>query len=72
VWSGEEYPEAIRALPEGKPVVLKSDISQCKHGTVKFNQVGIKFECGDGQAALNDALVQYFVNMTHSGRSFYK
>lgn len=74
-WSYAEYPQKISSLLQGEEVFLTAYAADALWDAVKFNKVGIHFECGNTkeQAELDNVLQQNFeVTLGHSGVSYYK
>ena len=73
VWSYERNPLEIQSLLNGELTHLYANVTESLYNAIKFKMVYIIIEMKDS-SQLNDFLKQnkIFVELTHSGESFYK
>lgn len=76
VWRNEEHRDMIKRLFSGETVLVKADItrSSSTKDAIKFNLIELGFKSSNQtiQAEINEALMNYAVEMTHLGNSYYR
>lgn len=75
VWSTQNHSSEIRSLFNGSVATFYADINECRFDAVKFSVVQIRVETKENSSAntrLDQFLSHIDVELTHSGRSYYK
>ena len=73
-WSLKTHPFELESLLAGEEVTLYADIAGAEFDAVKFKTIFLKIETTNQStnARLNEELGQFYVELEHSGVSFYK
>lgn len=75
IWSTQNHSSEIRSLFNGSFATFYADINECRLDAVKFSVVQIRVETKENSSAntrLDRLLSHIDVELTHSGRSYYK